>query len=62
MKELEEVNNGFMANIFKKDEPELTAEEVVADTLKSIKADQQKEEHPLSAGIFGVNGLNIFSQ
>lgn len=44
------------------DKPELTAEEVVADTLKSIKADQQKEEHPLSAGIFGVNGLNIFSQ
>lgn len=42
MKEIEEVNNGFMANINKKDEPELTAEEVVADTLKSIKADHQK--------------------
>lgn len=63
MKELEEINNGFMAKYGKNDDkPELTAEEVVADTLKSIKADQQKEEHPLSAGIFGVNGLNIFSQ
>lgn len=63
MKELTEVNNGFMAYAKKQDEtPELSPEDVVANTLKEIKADQQKEEHPLSAGIFGVNGMNIFSQ
>lgn len=40
MKELEEINNGFMASKKKEeDQPELTAEDVVANTLKSIKAD-----------------------
>lgn len=41
MKQLEDINNGFMAKLGNNDDqPELTAEEVVADTLKSIKADQ----------------------
>ena len=62
MKELSDVNNGFMATKQKEEVEELTAEDVVANTLKSIKADKQKNEHPLSAGIFGVNGMNIFSQ
>jgi hypothetical protein len=40
MKELTEVNNGFMAYAKKQDEtPELSPEDVVANTLKEIKAD-----------------------
>lgn len=40
MKELEEINNGFMAKLGKNDDKELSPEEVVESTLKSIKAEQ----------------------
>lgn len=46
------------------EEPKLwpTEDEVVFNSLNLVKAEAQKKVHPLSSGIFGVNGLNIFSQ
>jgi len=39
-----------------------TASEVVQKTLDQVKFAKQAKEHPLSAGMFGVNGMNIFTQ
>jgi len=52
------------ANTKMSEEPKLwpTEDEVVFNSLNLVKAEAQKKVHPLSSGIFGVNGLNIFSQ
>lgn len=40
MKELSDINNGFMATKKQEEIPEMTAEDVVANTLNAIKADK----------------------